>query len=156
MEDEMVGWHHRLNAHEFEQAPGVGDGQGNLVCCSPWGHNELDRTERLSWTGLNWHSIRGMPVCIWISTDKIYKIYIFLYKKALYQLRTAMHHHLWTRKCTVSLSSLCMSGSDKFSHVELSCRLHSWSILAWEIPWTEEPGRLQSMGQQRFGNNWLT
>ena len=36
-EDAMVGWHHRLNRHEFEQAPGVGDGQGSLVCCSPWG-----------------------------------------------------------------------------------------------------------------------
>ena len=35
-EDEMVGWHHRLNGHEFEQAPGVGDGQGSLACCSPW------------------------------------------------------------------------------------------------------------------------
>ena len=37
-EDEMVGWHHRHNRHEFEQAPGVGDGQGSLACCSPWGH----------------------------------------------------------------------------------------------------------------------
>ena len=37
-EDEMVGWHHQLNAHEFEQAPGVGEGQGSLVCCSSWGH----------------------------------------------------------------------------------------------------------------------
>ena len=37
-EDEMIEWHHRLNGHGFEQAPGVGDGQGNLVCCSPWGH----------------------------------------------------------------------------------------------------------------------
>ena len=36
-EDEMVGWHHRLDGHEFEQAPGVGDGQGGLACCSPWG-----------------------------------------------------------------------------------------------------------------------
>ena len=49
-EDEMVGWHHWLNAHEFEQAPGVGDGQGGLVCCSPWGHKVLDTTERLIWT----------------------------------------------------------------------------------------------------------
>ena len=47
-EDEMVGWHHRLNGHEFEQAPGVGDGQGSLVCCSPWGHRELDTAERLN------------------------------------------------------------------------------------------------------------
>ena len=37
-EDEMAGWHHRLNGHEFQQAPGVGDGQGSLVCCNPWGH----------------------------------------------------------------------------------------------------------------------
>ena len=44
-EDEMIGWHLRLDGHEFEQAPGVGDGQGSLVCCSPWSHNELDTTE---------------------------------------------------------------------------------------------------------------
>ena len=49
-EDEMVGWHHRLNGHEFEQAPGVGDGQGGLVCHSPWGRKELDMTEWLNWT----------------------------------------------------------------------------------------------------------
>ena len=49
-EDEMVGWHHQLNGHEFDQAPGVGDGQGSLACCSPWGLEELDTTERLNWT----------------------------------------------------------------------------------------------------------
>ena len=47
-EDEMVGWHHQLNGHEFEQTPGDSEGQGSLVCCSPWGHKELDRTERLN------------------------------------------------------------------------------------------------------------
>ena len=46
-EDEMVGWHHQLNGHEFEQALGVGDGQGSLACCSPWGHKESDTTEQL-------------------------------------------------------------------------------------------------------------
>ena len=49
-EDEMVGWHHWLDRHEFEQAPGVGDGQGSLACCSPWGHKKLDMTEQLNWT----------------------------------------------------------------------------------------------------------
>ena len=44
-EDEMVGWHHQLDEHEFEQAAGVGDGQRGLVCCSPWGRKELDMTE---------------------------------------------------------------------------------------------------------------
>ena len=48
-EDEMVGWHHRVDGHEFEQAPGVGDGQGRLVCGSLWDHEELDTTEQLNW-----------------------------------------------------------------------------------------------------------
>ena len=47
-EDEMVGWHHQLDGHELEQALGVGDGQGSLVCCSPWGHKESDATEQLN------------------------------------------------------------------------------------------------------------
>ena len=49
-EDEMVGWHHWLDGHEFEQAPGVGNGQGSLACCSPLRHKELDTTEWLHWT----------------------------------------------------------------------------------------------------------
>ena len=52
-EDEKVGWHYWLNGHEFEQDLGVEDGQENLVCCSPWGHKELDRTEWLNWTEPN-------------------------------------------------------------------------------------------------------
>ena len=47
-EDEMVGWHHRLNGLEFEQTPGVGDGQGSLECHSPWGHKKSDPTEQLN------------------------------------------------------------------------------------------------------------
>ena len=47
-EDEMVGWHHQLNGHEFEQAPGDGEGQGNLVCCSLWGCEESDTIEQLN------------------------------------------------------------------------------------------------------------
>ena len=47
-QDEMVGWHHQLNGHEFEQAPGDGEGQGILACCSPWGHKELDTTEQMN------------------------------------------------------------------------------------------------------------
>ena len=49
-EYEMVGWHHWLDGHEFEQATGVNDGQGSLACCSPWGRKELDMTEWLNWT----------------------------------------------------------------------------------------------------------
>ena len=46
--DEMIGWHPRLKGHGFEQALGVGDGQGSLACCSHWGHKESDTTERLN------------------------------------------------------------------------------------------------------------
>ena len=49
-EDEMVGWYHQLNGHEFEQAPEVGEGQGGLVCCGPWGRKGSDTTEWLNWT----------------------------------------------------------------------------------------------------------
>ena len=49
-EEEMIGWHHWLDGYEFEQAPGVGDGQGGLVCYNPQGHKELGTTERLNWT----------------------------------------------------------------------------------------------------------
>ena len=55
--DEMVGWHHRLNGHEFEETPGVGDGQRGLACCSPWGHKESDTTE------LNWLTYRTFLKC---------------------------------------------------------------------------------------------
>ena len=48
IEDEMVAWHHQLNAHEFEQAPGDGEGQGSLVCFCPWGHKVSDMTEPLN------------------------------------------------------------------------------------------------------------
>ena len=47
-EDKIAGWHHKLNGHEFEQAPGDGEGQGSPACCSPWGFKELDMTERLN------------------------------------------------------------------------------------------------------------
>ena len=59
-EDEMGGWHHRLNGHEFWQAPGVGDRQGGLACCSSWGPRESDTTEQLNWIELT------IYVCVYI------------------------------------------------------------------------------------------
>ena len=62
-EDEMAGCHHRLNGREFEWTPGVGNGHGGLACCNSWGHKELDTTERLKWTELNWNiSIIAMNI----------------------------------------------------------------------------------------------
>ena len=58
-EDEMVGWHHWLNEHEFEQAQGVGYGQGSPACCRPWGYKESDITEQPNWTELIF--TKGLP-----------------------------------------------------------------------------------------------
>ena len=67
-EDEMVGWHHRLDGHGFGWTPGVGDGQGGLACCSSWGHKESDMTEWLNWTELrlkmNFKNLKNMSALI--------------------------------------------------------------------------------------------
>ena len=76
-EDEMAEWHHRLNGHEFEWTPGVGDEQGGLECCYSWSCKESDRTERLNWTEwkLNhfWHLVLGFADKLgWIHNDKLF------------------------------------------------------------------------------------
>ena len=69
-EDEMVvGWHHWLNGHEFEQALGIGNGQGSLVCCSPWGHKELDMTEQLNWTENMFFIAKRVPTQVGLNTS---------------------------------------------------------------------------------------
>ena len=65
-EDEVVEWHHRLNGHEFEQALGVGDGEGSLVCCSPWDFKELDTTQWLNWTYSVIRSIFWSLLCAYV------------------------------------------------------------------------------------------
>ena len=61
-EDEMVGCHHWLNGHGFGWTPGVGNGQGSLVCCGSWGHKESDTNERLNWTDLFLQPIRLLKI----------------------------------------------------------------------------------------------
>ena len=86
-EDEMDGWHHWLDGHEFEWTPGVGDGQGGLACCDSWGLQESDMTERLNWT--EWQivivSFTEMPLffmdsflCYWILCLVLYFFASFL------------------------------------------------------------------------------
>ena len=64
-EDEMVGWHHQLNGHEFEQVLGHGEGQESLACCSPWGRKQSDTTERLNNNKSETHCSPGfLSVCV--------------------------------------------------------------------------------------------
>ena len=69
-EDEMVGWHHLLDGHEFEQSLGVGNGQGRLGCCSPWGLKESDTTEWLNWTELNEVDETGAYYIEWSKSER--------------------------------------------------------------------------------------
>ena len=69
-EDEMVGRHHRLDGHAFDQAPGDADGQGSLARCSPWGHKQLDMTEQLIWTDkYNKHDTQYLLNLIHVKTE---------------------------------------------------------------------------------------
>ena len=81
-EDEMVGWHYQLNGHEFEQTPGVGDGQGSLACCSTWGSKVSDAIERLNWNHADSHLITAyccqyfewiIFAILWSSMGQIYQ-----------------------------------------------------------------------------------
>ena len=89
-EDEMVGWHHRLNGHEFEQAPGVGDGQGSLACCSPWHRKESDTTERLNWI---YHFVSLCHILV------IFTIFLTFKKSLLYLLWWSVISNLWYYCC---------------------------------------------------------
>ena len=75
-EDEMVGWHHWLDGHEFEQAPGGGDGQGGLACYSPWGCKELDTTEQMNWTDFYLKSDTSSDKLL-IDENKLLKLHKF-------------------------------------------------------------------------------
>ena len=70
-EDEVVGWHHRLNGHQFEQALGDGEGQGSLACCSPWGRKELDMPEGLSTAHTRTHTHIMYVLCIMLSCSVV-------------------------------------------------------------------------------------
>ena len=78
-EDEMAGWHHRLDGHEFEWTLGVGDGQGGLACCSSWGRKELDMTERLNWADEGSSQIRDWTYvfCLVFVVQSLSHVWLF-------------------------------------------------------------------------------
>ena len=130
-ENEMAGWHHRLDGCEFEWTPGVGDGQGGLVCCDSWGCKESDMAE---WLELN----HLLPI-----------IGFFLFVFFLASLVVQRVKHLpavWETK---------VQSLGREDPLEKEMATYS-SILAWGIPWTEGPARLQSTGSQRVGHDWAT
>ena len=75
-EDEMVRWHHQLNGYEFGWTPGVGDGQGGLVCCNSWGHKESDTTEQTNWTVVQ--KIRPLLTRDWVRVQLFSRVWLFV------------------------------------------------------------------------------
>ena len=130
-EDEMVGWHHQLDEHEFEQALGVGDGQGSLACYSPWGRNELDTTVQPNGEG------NGTPLqysCLENLMDGGAQ-------------KAAVHG---VAKSRTQLSDFPFTFH--FHALEKEMATHS-SVPTWRIPGTAEPGGLPSMGSHRVGHH---
>ena len=129
-EDEMVGWHHWLYGHEFEQALGIGDGQGSLVCCSPWGFKESDTTEWLNWRYVwghrkNWTNLNSQlslssectlgliiktrsVVCISVTVAKHLSQILDISSFAM--IKNSIYH--WSHICCCSVTRLCLTLCD--------------------------------------------
>ena len=125
-EDEMVGWHHRFNAHEFEPAPGVGEGQGSLVCCSPLGRKASTEGLNNIWSGCQ--SCRSEPLtcgiwcCLWIDNVRIELYYID--RVSSWCQRTA-----WWRELRAHMLKLVSESSKVTSTLLMHIFLETWIYL---------------------------
>ena len=166
----MIGWHHQLDGHEFEQAPVVDNGQGSLACCSPWGHEELNMTERLNrtihspklkirvfmkgWRGKSGYIIRGLR-----SQAKKFKCYPECRYQALESSRAEFGLTLWSwaSLCGLYLSSKIMPFrvveaslvAQRLKHLPAMLETQVWS-LGWEDPLEEEMATHSSILTWRF------
>ena len=123
-EDEMVGWDHRLNGHEFEQVLGIGDGQASLVCCSPWGRKKSDTTEWLNWTELK-ESESSLAPGSFLSNPASKHLPLYQVQNNLFSVHLSLSHSKWS---PYRLFSLCF-GQAQFFHARtvawiVFCALH--------------------------------
>ena len=137
----MDGWHHRLDGHELEWTPGVGDGQGGLACCDSWGRKKSDTTEWLNWLKILLNRLaegNGTPVqysCLENPMDG------GAWKAAVHGIAEG---RTWLSDFTFTFY---------FHALEKEMATHS-SVLAWRIPGTGHPGGLPSMGSHRVRHDW--
>ena len=159
-EIEMVGWHHWLNGHECEQAPGVGDEQGSLACCSLWGSKESDTTELLNWTELKPQCNAPFPPCLrnlWTYSRKkrkkksIQRAFVFL----LCIFMTSSPGGPVVKNCPANAGDIdSISGSGRSLEggngylLQYSCLENPMDRGAW---WATK-----SMGSLRVGHDWVT
>ena len=155
----MVGWHHQLNGHESEQTRGDSEGQGSLACCSPWGCKESDMTQQLnnnlSFFFLMIATINLTFLKIFLVMDHFKSLlnlfqycFFFIFQffapgPSLVAQMVKNLHAMWETQ---------VRSLGQKNPLEKEMATHS-SILAWRIPWTEDPGGLQTMGSQRVGHD---
>ena len=124
-ENEMAGWHHRLDGLEFVKAPGVGDGQGSLACCSPWSHKESDMTEQLNWTDTKIPFFSSLQICIWFSSYMFPQLLVLICT-VTYDIR--MNGKVWLFICPSTFE--CHEDRD-FSIFRVACRAWSSVLTEW-------------------------
>ena len=157
-EDEMAGWHHRLNGHEFGWTPGVGDGQGGLACCNSWGCRVgYDWVTELNWTHASKSNAQNSPS----QASAIHELLIGKFRLELkkvgkntrpfrYDLNQISYDYTGFPGGAEVKASACNVGDlgrslGQEDPLQKEMTTYS-SILAWRIPWTEELGGLQSTG----------
>ena len=135
-EDEIAGWHHRLNAHEFGWTPGVGAGQGGLECCNSWGCKKLDTTEWLNWTELNEVDEPRAYYTEWSKSEREIEI---LYTNALEKVM-ALHSSTlaWKIPGTEEPGMLQSMGSLRVEH-DLLTSISLFTFLHWRRQWQPTP-----------------
>ena len=136
----MVGWHQQLDGHGFEQVSEVGDGQGSLACCSPWGCKELDMTEQLNWTLLGIWEWKKYISSFWCSKPAWHRVSHWLFSK----LESKVKYNMDTKMIILTILNRTLT---RWTWVWVSSG--SW----W---WTRKPGVLQSMGSQGVRHDWTT
>ena len=129
-EDEMVGWHHRLDGHEFEQTPGEGEGEGCLVCCSPWGRKESGTTQQLN-NNSCWHRERIQTIPSWFELQALL-------------LSPGERKHLWAGLSNRRISAILCPKS------KLNVHLSTWSLAVPPPPSSPEDG-----GKMPIHGVWL-
>ena len=156
----MVGWYHRLSGHEFEQTPGVSEGQGSLACFDSWDHKESDMTD--SWCTLLRWTQHCKATILQLQKEKNHYFLFFFPLWLHHPVCAVLVPWPWIEPRPSAMKAWSPNHwtARKFpitSNLDLEKEMAAhFSILAWKIPWTEEPGRLQSMGSQRVGHDWAT
>ena len=163
----MVGWHHWLDGHEYEQALGVGDGQGSLACCSSWGHKESDMTEQLNW--LNWTLDPKIYV---VFRKPIWRLQVF---QCSCHLRNPFDSNIWAanyipkdfhltihpsevaQSCPTLCNPMDCSPPGSSVHGILQARILEWVAISFSrrSSWPRDRTQVSHIAGRRF-NLWAT